>query len=220
MLWALKLPVPRRTSISDAAHLTLIAMANPAHENGRYSFQSADTLADIRSVDVRTIRRHLKQLEDAGLIIRGDQSAVDRIPANRRPVVWDLAMTPASGVTDVSPQPGLWGDTTCPPGVTPGVLQHQQEPRDVSTHVTPPARTRARRRHDDDAPDFPGRECLHGVEAVHIETKHGRRWQCPQCARQGFVQLAPQTVLTPDQIAEAEAFRQSIRDRAQERANA
>jgi len=56
-------------------------------------------------VDVRTVRRRLAELEARGIIARGDQRAVEHLPADKRPIVWDV-MIPhvafADGIEDVN----------------------------------------------------------------------------------------------------------------------
>src|SRR6185437_5076812 len=42
--------------------------------------------------NARQIRRDLEQLEFIGLIRRGNQDLVNHLPADKRPVVWDLAI--------------------------------------------------------------------------------------------------------------------------------
>src|SRR5699024_2401543 len=39
------------------------------------------------------VRRHLQSLEERGLIHRGDQRRAAHLPANYRPIVWNLSMT-------------------------------------------------------------------------------------------------------------------------------
>jgi hypothetical protein len=156
MLWAIHLP---RTVLSGGARDVLNLLGDRADENGAGAYPSARTLAQDLAVTERTVKRHLAELEDLGLIRRGNQARASRLPRNRRPVVWDLAMpTPAgvtllspqagSGVTGVTPQQGsgvtdsaLRGDRFGLPGVTPGVIENRP-----STRPEPPsahARTHA-----------------------------------------------------------------------------
>lgn len=219
MLWALRVNA-RRANVSDAAHLTLIALANNAHEDGRNAFPSAATLAGLRSLNVRTLRRHLAELETAGLIRRGDDRMVAHIPPNRRPVVWDLALSPVPGVTDMSPQAGLWGDTHWRSGVTPDVTQTVIEPSDLSNHLATTARARARA--TEPMPpaleEYPGRECFHGVEAVTVKTRDGVQYKCPDCRRRRYLVLAPPPPEpSPEQVAHVEQFLAGIRQRREER---
>lgn len=68
----------------------LYALADHASEDGTGAWPSQTRLAYGARCDVRTVRRHLSTLEDQGLILRGDQQLVSHLPADRRPVVYDL----------------------------------------------------------------------------------------------------------------------------------
>lgn len=89
-VWALKkAPVPSGDPI---AHLVLIGLADHADVHGRDAFPSVSTLAEYARCSKRSVQNKLAVLEEAGVIWRGDQVAASRYPANRRPVVYDLAM--------------------------------------------------------------------------------------------------------------------------------
>lgn len=100
MLWALG--APEAAQASDGARLVLIALADSAGVDGSAAWPSASTLAEGLVVSVRTVRRRLEELESRGLIRRGDQRLVDHLRADRRPVVYDLAMAPPRGVRTVT----------------------------------------------------------------------------------------------------------------------
>lgn len=86
MLWALKdAPV---ANVEERAVLAL--MAEAAHEDGCNSFLSQATLAKRSLLSDRTVRDRLAEMESRRLIARGDQAAAVHIPADRRPVVYDL----------------------------------------------------------------------------------------------------------------------------------
>lgn len=70
----------------------LYALAERANDDGTGCWPYYETLADEARCSLSTVKRHIKQLEDRGLILRGDQGMVSRYPARRRPVVWDLNM--------------------------------------------------------------------------------------------------------------------------------
>ncbi|PWR14600.1 hypothetical protein DKT69_15570 [Micromonospora sicca] len=70
----------------------LIGLANHADAGGRAAFPSQERLAHYARKTVRSVRRDLDELERLGLIRRGDQRHTAFLPADRRPVVWNLAM--------------------------------------------------------------------------------------------------------------------------------
>lgn len=206
MDWAISLPTSRRDEISDQAHLTLIALTDHGDRQGRGCFPSAATLASIRSVSIRTIRRHLAQLEDAGLIERGDQRLVNHIDQDRRPVVWDMTLItdepvdnsvppPVSGVTPLFDR----GDTKGGDGVTPGVTQ---SPITITSNSYVPNSPRPAELSTGDkfddcivtatAHDETAGECIHGFSAGVHEMRNGKRepW-CPFCRRLGCITSRP-----------------------------
>lgn len=71
---------------------TLVALANHADAAGRGTAPSQKRLAHYTRKKPRTIRDDLAALETRGLIRRGDQRLVASLPADRRPIVYDLAM--------------------------------------------------------------------------------------------------------------------------------
>lgn len=86
----------------------LIGLANHAHANGRAAYPSQERLAHYARKSVRSVQNDLKTLEGLGLIRRGDQRHVLFLPADRRPVVYELAMErrqPLSGALDPSAEP-------------------------------------------------------------------------------------------------------------------
>lgn len=92
--WALKsAPVTDPTQI-----VILIALADRSHDDGTCAWPAQQWLADRARCSTRTVRRHLAALEECGLIRRGDQEFVSHLPADRRPVVWDLAIEMTSDV--------------------------------------------------------------------------------------------------------------------------
>lgn len=99
--------------------LILVAMAERCHDDGTEARQSAATIASKARVSQRTVQRELKVLEQLGVIRRGDQSLNGNLPANRRPVVYDLALERRRGdnlsyqdsdTTSATSEPGF--DTT------------------------------------------------------------------------------------------------------------
>jgi hypothetical protein len=70
----------------------LMALASKAREDGTAAYPGQDWLADRARKSDRSVRNDLAALEKLGLIRRGDQSIVSHLPADERPVVWDLAV--------------------------------------------------------------------------------------------------------------------------------
>lgn len=71
---------------------TLIALANHADKHGRGSWPGQATIAWYTRKSDRQIRKDLVQLAELGFIRLGDQRLVQHLPADERPVVYDLAM--------------------------------------------------------------------------------------------------------------------------------
>lgn len=70
----------------------LMGLASHAHGDGTHAYPSQDRLAFYARKSERQIRRDLEQLEELGLIERGDQRVVAHIDPRHRPIVWNLAM--------------------------------------------------------------------------------------------------------------------------------
>ncbi len=68
----------------------MIGLANHAGADGRGAYPSQGRLAWYARCSERTVRRHLVRAQEAGLIRPGDQRFVLHLPADKRPVVWDL----------------------------------------------------------------------------------------------------------------------------------
>ncbi|WP_443190016.1 helix-turn-helix domain-containing protein [Micromonospora sp. CB01531] len=88
-----------------------MGLANHAHADGRAAFPSQERLAFYARKSIRAVRNDLAELARLGLIRRGDQRHTILLPADRRPVVWDLAMQhrrplPAALDPQAEPQPG------------------------------------------------------------------------------------------------------------------
>jgi DNA-binding Lrp family transcriptional regulator len=105
MVWALK-----SAPVADAQeHLVLIGLADHAAGDGSAAYPSKATLAEYARCSVRTVHNKLRRMEEAGIIVRGNQAIVAHIRADRRPVVYDLdihgvnQVPVAHGVNDVPP---------------------------------------------------------------------------------------------------------------------
>lgn len=136
---------------------TLIGLANHADRNGRGAYPLQATLAAYTRKSDRQIRKDLGEMLTAGLIREGDQRVVAHIAADRRPMVYDLAIerkqseaaddrnhsssrgrnhsstrkTPTAGTT-------VPGGTTVPAGTTgsPRVELQGQNDRNHSSYIT------------------------------------------------------------------------------------
>ncbi|GAA1795550.1 helix-turn-helix domain-containing protein [Planosporangium flavigriseum] len=95
----------------------LIGLANHAHANGRAAYPSQERLAHYARKSVRSVRRDLDELLRLGLIRRGDQRHTAFLPADRRPVVYDLATErrrPLPGALDPFAEPQSGRPTEAP----------------------------------------------------------------------------------------------------------
>lgn len=71
----------------------LLILAEHANTEGKRSWRSKRKIAVTLGVSERSVQRWYKELIAAGLIVPGDQAYVAHIPANQRPVVYNLCMT-------------------------------------------------------------------------------------------------------------------------------
>ncbi len=78
---------------SPAEQVVLYALADRAHDDGTCAWPAQAWLAERTRLSTRTVRRHLAEMEERGLIRRGDPQLVSHIPSQRRPIVWDLVMS-------------------------------------------------------------------------------------------------------------------------------
>lgn len=100
----------------------MIALADRAHDDGTAAWPSVGWLAKRVCRTNRSVLRGLDRLKEQGLIRPGDQALVSHLPANRRPVVYDLIMTTVRGDKTVTSDP-VRGDSSDHLGVTPDVTQ-------------------------------------------------------------------------------------------------
>ena len=107
--WALEeAPVQDPTAL-----LVLIALADRASSDGTKAYPSQKWIAERARSSDRTVRRKLNELEEAGVIARGDQELVSHYVADRRPVVWDICYEITAGQSD---RPDTGDQTTGHPG--------------------------------------------------------------------------------------------------------
>lgn len=92
LTWAIYDIAPTLTDAS--AYRILLVLADEADNDGRGVYLSSATIAERTGLSQRTVATKLKDLENMGIVRRGDQNLVAYLPANRRPVVRDLNMIP------------------------------------------------------------------------------------------------------------------------------
>ncbi|WP_026645568.1 helix-turn-helix domain-containing protein [Bifidobacterium sp. AGR2158] len=102
LTWAIYDIAPNLTDAS--AYRILLVLADEADNDGRGVYLSSATIAERTGLSQRTVATKLKELEAMGIIRRGDQNLVAYLPANRRPVVRDLNMTPEARGAKTAPQ--------------------------------------------------------------------------------------------------------------------
>lgn len=100
--------------------LVLVAMAERANDDGTATYQSVATIAKKARVSPRTCHTRLRQLEEMGLIRRGNQDFTAHLKANNRPVVYDIAVHLTRGAISAPLQ------DKAPRGATSGNLGVQQ----------------------------------------------------------------------------------------------
>lgn len=113
---------------SAQEHVILIALADRARDDGTAAWPSQAWLAGRARCSTRTVRRHLRALEDRGIIRRGDQDLVAHLRSDSRPIVWDLNLDQIV-------------DTVAGPDVLPiAIPDHVPERSRVSARSTEAAR--------------------------------------------------------------------------------
>jgi hypothetical protein len=73
--------------------LVLVGYANHAHKDGTAAFPAIDTIAKYADCDRRSVQRHVATLLAEGFMREGDQELVSHLPRDRRPIVYDVAMS-------------------------------------------------------------------------------------------------------------------------------
>ena len=94
---------------SPTEMVILYALADRAHDDGSSAWPSYQWIADRAVCSRRTVIRHIKAMEERGLIRRGDQRFVQHLPSDKRPTVWNLNLSlrrptkPDAGCQSVTP---------------------------------------------------------------------------------------------------------------------
>jgi hypothetical protein len=87
-------------SCGPLAYRVLVKLADVAQPDGRSAYRFAPHMASELDVSVRSIQRATSELEEAGLIRRGDQKLVTAWRGGNRPIVYDVNM---HGTTTILP---------------------------------------------------------------------------------------------------------------------
>lgn len=82
-----------QTEVEAGQRWVLYVLADHADPYGRGAWPSVARLARMTGQSDRSVIRHLKALEAAGYIVRGDQSITSKNANNRRPTVYDVNVT-------------------------------------------------------------------------------------------------------------------------------
>ena len=145
---------------SEGLKSVLMALANHARSDGTAAWPHVSTLADEVETSERTIQRRLPELVRLGFIRLGDQELVSHIRADKRPVVYDLAMSdanreewaadaergdnvsprdedphPQDGVSDCHPADPERGDTPVTPQTSHGVTTTTPRGDNGAAHI-------------------------------------------------------------------------------------
>lgn len=113
-IWAGNL---RLDECDGTAFRVLLKYADRVDPYGRTAWYTAAALAADLGCSVSTIRRAIRELINAGLMSPGDQRFVQHIPANYRPIVYDLE-TPAKKMQDAIEARGSNSGPLANPGVS------------------------------------------------------------------------------------------------------
>lgn len=184
--------------VEDPVALHVLAcLALHADTDGTGAFPAQSTIARWARASERAVRGKLVQLEAAGLIVRGDVERAAALPANHRPIVWDIpALSTVQGGTSRRPVENQ-GGTTFPPdldmGGKPRTAPTSRGENPAARHDVPPisntpprvtsggegTETRAKRfptqcdRHQDGPHDAPCHACGAARRAVaELEAAH------------------------------------------------
>src|SRR5690606_12716840 len=88
IVWVLE-----ESPITKPSHVpVLLSLSNEADFDGKGAFPSQRTMAWQTRKTERAVRNDLEALKADGLIRPGDQARAAYIAADRRPMVWDLAL--------------------------------------------------------------------------------------------------------------------------------
>jgi hypothetical protein len=134
--WALD---ARQTGrLGAGARLVLATLADYADPQGHGAYPSKATIGARLDLDVDTVRKHLRTLELAGILLRGDQALVAHYPADKRPTVYNLALRrDPSEMRPRSSDPSNDAGAT-PQNVPERPLKSEVQTKDITTNENYP----------------------------------------------------------------------------------
>jgi len=134
--WALD---ARQTGrLGAGARLVLATLADYADPQGHGAYPSKATIGARLDLDVDTVRKHLRTLEAAGIIVRGDQALVAHYPADKRPTVYNLALkSDPSEMRPRSSDPSEHAGAT-PQNMPERPLKIEVQTKNITTHENSP----------------------------------------------------------------------------------
>ncbi len=101
MIWVMEdAPVENQAELA-----ILYALADRADDKGEAAYPAQEWIAHRARCDARTVRRHIKRLEERGIIKRGNPRFVEHIRKDVRPIVWDLNLHLKEGLTTGQERP-------------------------------------------------------------------------------------------------------------------
>jgi DNA-binding transcriptional ArsR family regulator len=101
------------TTLPTAEKMVLLVIADHANANGTNSWPGVETIARKSSMTPRSVQRHIRNLEERGLIVtKRQQGGNENTRSDRRPNRYDIILTALNGVTIVrSEQDGVTNET-------------------------------------------------------------------------------------------------------------
>lgn len=187
MIWALK----HAPDVPPQCVSALMGLADAADKQGRGAYIGQKLLAEYARKTDRQVRSDLTRLQDLEIIRRGDQSLAAHIPADCRPVVYDLALErkrtsarqSASARNQTSPatdeQPSDLLESGGTGSVLPGGSETSRERKPASYKPTDNPKTkktsRAPRRNLNAGREDVERLCAHLADRIQANDPDGKR---------------------------------------------
>lgn len=131
MIWVRK----HAPTINVTEMCILYSLADRANDDGTGCWPFYETIADESRCSVQTVKRHIKKLEERGLVVRGNQNLANSYPKYRRPVVWNLNMSLRREPKKVEEKAGYQSDTPPERGINGDKVRYQPEQSEVSNET-------------------------------------------------------------------------------------